>query len=73
LGRSTYPNAQRRGDVDASVDPARLLYGLFALAVWSQVAPQIVSLLTGGEDDDEAQRTALRTMAQRLVRAAPAA
>jgi AcrR family transcriptional regulator len=48
--------AQREGLLDASLDPAYLVFALIALAAWWQTVPQLAEMITGVSGDDPSER-----------------
>lgn len=66
-----FAQAQRDGVLDASLDPAHLVFALIALAAWWQTVPQLAEMITGASGDDAAERDRRRAFvveaARRLV------
>lgn len=61
--------AQRRGAIDDSVEPAHLIFMVFALASWWSVSPQIARMLSAhhGGDDLHRRRASVVEAAIRLA------
>ncbi len=55
-----FAEAQRTGLLDDGLDPAHLVFSLIALAAWWQTVPQLASMITGAEPDDEVERARRR-------------
>lgn len=72
-----FAHAQRAGVLDASLDPAHLVFALIALAAWWQTVPQLAELITGVSGDDPRERARRRAFvvdaARRLASAPPRA
>lgn len=51
-----FAQAQCDGVLDASLDPAHLVFALIALAAWWQTVPQLAEMITGASGDDAGER-----------------
>lgn len=65
--------AQRTGNLSHQYEPAYLSYAVIALSVWWFSVPQIIRMLTAGQDSDDqaTRRAALVAMIRQLASAAP--
>ncbi len=61
--------AQRRGTIDDAIEPAHLVFFIFALASWWSVSPQIARMLSApcGGDDVSRRRASVVEAAKRLA------
>lgn len=70
-----FGEAQRRGLIDAALEPSHVVFALIALAAWWQTVPQLAELITGAGADDEQERAQRRRFVVEAARriAAPGA
>ncbi|GAA2911681.1 TetR family transcriptional regulator [Streptosporangium fragile] len=66
---AAFAKAQAEGRIAGDVDPAHLLYAVFALVGWWFSVPQVVRMMMAGTPDDgpQARRAALVHMVRRLT------